>query len=228
VTRRVALVPTLVMSAWVLWSSGSGALTVAPAPVDLLIVDLVRIGGLVAAAYLAVLVALALAGSVARWPRRLLTRLPFGRLVATAAGLSLVIASPVAAGMSTGPAVAPPPATLVLADAEIPPAPASMVLVADDAIPEPATMTVLDTAADAAPAASVGIEPPVYTVVAGDHMWSIAHRWFELLTGDEPTDADVATVWRQLLAANADRLSDPDRLVPGDQILLAFPDLTAA
>lgn len=61
--------------------------------------------------------------------------------------------------------------------------------------------------------------PRLHTVVAGDHLWSLAAADLGEHLGRAPTDVEVAVHWTRLLAANP-QLPDPDLLLPGQRITL--------
>jgi hypothetical protein len=66
----------------------------------------------------------------------------------------------------------------------------------------------------------------VWVVAEGDHLWGIARELLvaERVTGaPAPSDREVHARWLTLLAVNADRLSsgDPDRIFPGEELLVA-------
>ncbi len=75
--------------------------------------------------------------------------------------------------------------------------------------------------------AGVPPTPSRYTVRPGDHLWSIAEQVVVAATGDraeaDPTDRQVGRYWRLLIEANADRVSDPDVILPGRELVLPPP-----
>lgn len=97
--------------------------------------------------------------------------------------------------------------------------------------PEPTPVTGHD------PPGDVGAEAPddestgrmadstTWTVVAGDHFWGVAEREVTRVLGRSPTEHEVATWWRELVAVNSDRLVDPgnpDLILPGQ--VMRWPD----
>ena len=58
-----------------------------------------------------------------------------------------------------------------------------------------------------------------WRVRQGDHLWSIAERTVARYRPD-PSDHDIAKYWLALLAANRHRLVDPDRIYPGQDLVL--------
>jgi hypothetical protein len=66
---------------------------------------------------------------------------------------------------------------------------------------------------------SPGAVPSVWTVVRGDHVWSIAERTLAEQWHRPPTELEVDRYWRAVLAANAD-LADPDLIFVGQLIVL--------
>lgn len=70
------------------------------------------------------------------------------------------------------------------------------------------------------PTSSQALDVREWTVRPGDHLWSIA----ESVTSQgaiQPSDGDIARYWKQLIAANIDRLADPTNpdLVFSGQVL---------
>lgn len=60
----------------------------------------------------------------------------------------------------------------------------------------------------------------------GDHLWSVAARTLATAWGTDPTDDEVAPYWRQVVAANRDRLVDPanpDLVFPGQVMAVVTP-----
>jgi nucleoid-associated protein YgaU len=145
---------------------------------------------------------------------------------------------------AAGPAVALPPPGLVPPRASDPPVMAPLDLPAPsltasepaaEATPE-ATPTPEPTA-DPTPAAPPSPEPTAEPVQAaptpgapaehvtrpGDHFWRIAEAQVAAAVGRPATDAEIAPYWRDLVAANRDRLADPDNpdlVFPGQQFVL--------
>lgn len=127
------------------------------------------------------------------------------RLVHGAVGLGLA-AAPLAAA-----AVAPAsPASAQAAARPLDLGPLTM-----ERLPDPTP-----SAPAAAPAAAPTAAPDKWTVAPGDHLWSIAERRLAAARGHQPSDAEVAPYWRALIAANRDRLPDPDLLFPGQLLRL--------
>jgi len=67
----------------------------------------------------------------------------------------------------------------------------------------------------------------VWIVRSGESFWSIAQETLEDAWGaDNLADADIASYWRRLIAANEDRLVDPgnpDLLLPDQELILPTP-----
>jgi len=66
----------------------------------------------------------------------------------------------------------------------------------------------------------------LWTVAPGDSFWAIADEHLQDSWEREVTEAEVATYWTQLIAANTDRLvepGNPDLLLPGQ--VLTLPEL---
>ncbi len=130
-------------------------------------------------------------------------------LLATAIG-GLVLATPI--GMSVATAATPTP----LHDA-----PPPLARIADDG---PLLRRVGSARAPLAPATTRGAPAsgptPTRIVAPGDNLWEIAARE----VGADPSDAtSVAPYWRALIAANRDRLRDPDDpslIYPGQWLVI--------
>lgn len=76
-------------------------------------------------------------------------------------------------------------------------------------------------AATVAPPADTPPAPPREHVVRpGENLWVIAERLATESRGGDVTDAEVLPVWRRLIAANADRVADPNHIHPGDILML--------
>lgn len=101
----------------------------------------------------------------------------------------------------------------------------------------PPAMQPLDTPEDDAGAPTPrAVEAPVvadaeaapddvatHEVRTGDHLWSIARDHLAAVTDEDPSDAEVAAHWRDVIDANRDRLVDPDNpdlLLPGQEVVL--------
>ena len=63
-----------------------------------------------------------------------------------------------------------------------------------------------------------------WSVKPGDNLWAIAETVVAERSGTQ-TRGSVAAYWGALLEANADRLVDPDLIMPGQ--ILTLPPLTA-
>ena len=64
----------------------------------------------------------------------------------------------------------------------------------------------------------------IWSVEPGDNLWAIAET-VVAERSETPTRGSVAAYWGALLEANADRLVDPDLIMPGQ--MLTLPPLTA-
>lgn len=137
------------------------------------------------------------------------------RLVHGAVGLGLA-AAPLAAA-----AVAPAsPASAQAAAGPVDLGPLTMERLPDPTPPAAAPAAPPAAAPAAPPAAAPAAAPDEWTVAPGDHLWSIAERRLAAARGHQPADAEVAPYWRALIAANRDRLPDPDLLFPGQRLRL--------
>ena len=85
------------------------------------------------------------------------------------------------------------------------------------------------TTAAAVPAATTAPSPTEESTVTehvvrpDEHLWSIAEQTVTSLVPAPPTDAEVATFWRRLIAANHERLvdpTDPSLILPGQRLVL--------
>ena len=195
---------------------------------DEAVVAVLRLAGLGIGWYLLVVTAAALVAHLLRLARLAaavdaLTVPAVRRLLATAMGLSISTASltgsvGTAWAADDGPPVetmrrlpddaavaqASPPVTM----RRLPQAPAV-------AVPGPAP---------AGPAPAPG--RPSWTVRPGDHFWAVAERVLAEAWQRNPSDAEVSSYWRALIAANHDRLRDrrnPDLLFPGQVLVVPAP-----
>jgi hypothetical protein len=241
--RAVAVLGAVVGGGWLLASVGPGALLgAAPGPAvdellahrpDLVAAMVVRVLGLIAALRLggAALVVAAAPPRLRRRSAHLARRLAPGALrplVGWIVGVAAVAGATGAHARPVGPPDAPPPVVAVLVAADS----------ADDSADDGADDSAADTSerADPAPARLVLVpsppvhhdapeEPGIYVVRPGDHFWSITAGWLTGRLGRPPTDAEVTPRWRELVAANADRLvrpGDPDLLLVGQTIVLPW------
>ncbi|MBS3940443.1 MAG: hypothetical protein KG028_05740 [Actinobacteria bacterium] len=70
-----------------------------------------------------------------------------------------------------------------------------------------------------------------WTVEDGEHFWSIAETILEDARGEPPSESEVASYWRELIAANEDRLLppyDPDLIYPGQSLIIPAVEVSAA
>ena len=70
------------------------------------------------------------------------------------------------------------------------------------------------------------VTPDEWVVAPGEHLWSVASRVLESAWASQPGDSAVAPYWRELVAANADRLADPanpDLVYPGQRLAVVEP-----
>lgn len=66
------------------------------------------------------------------------------------------------------------------------------------------------------------LTPTEAVVQPGDHLWSLARARLEE-SARAPDATELDTYWREVVAANRDRLGDPDLVHPGDTIILPAP-----
>ncbi len=62
----------------------------------------------------------------------------------------------------------------------------------------------------------------IHVVRSGEHLWSIAATRVEHVTGQSPTDVEIAQYWVRLIEANRGQLSsgDPNLIFPGEELSL--------
>lgn len=206
--RGVLAAPPLSVGGFAEWLAARGAATAA--------VALVRVGALVAAAWMAAVtagVALAEAAGAARLAATAERALP--RVLRRAAGgvAGAGLASVVAlGGVAAGPAAAQDLPVAVADDGE---GTATMSLLADD---DPAPAPAPPPESPASPVPPVG----EWLVEPGDSFWSIAEELVGDALGRHPSGSEVAAYWRTLVDANRTRLvtPDPDLLLPGQSLAL--------
>src|SRR5262249_23209802 len=96
----------------------------------------------------------------------------------------------------------------------------------------PATTAPTSLAPAPPPRVPVPANPPLpagsdtWQVAAGDSFWSIAEEVLTDFHGTPPAQHQLIRYWRQLMAANHDRLpvpTNPDLLVPGQPLVLPAP-----
>ena len=63
---------------------------------------------------------------------------------------------------------------------------------------------------------------PPHKVEPGDNFWSISRRHLAAATGRSPSNAEIATYWQRVIAANRGWLGerDPDLIFPGEEVTL--------
>lgn len=210
-----------------------------------------RVVALVLVAYLLVVATLHLVAAVL--PRSGVRRLAVAAsprfLVSALAGV-VVLASSGAAGAEPDRATAgtprsgeanppvmrvldpPPPSTTPTAPQSTTPTSPPSTAVASPSTPPPTTPSGTDStipntvAADPAPvpAPTPARRPETEHVVRrGEHLWSIAAHTVTTRRTVAPTDAEIAAYWRRLIAANHERLADPDDpglILPGQRLVL--------
>ena len=143
-------------------------------------------------------------------------------LVAGTSALTLAGTTAAPAQEATG-----SPAPLVLAEAE---SPLTLDAMTDTDI---ATAGYASVGTQSSILESQGSIDDTWVVSSGESLWSIAEESLQDAWGrSEITDEEVASYWRPLIAANADRLVDPgnpDLILPGQELTLpAVPAAPAA
>ena len=147
------------------------------------------------------------------------------RLVRAAAGLSLAASVVASSTASASEGVASVPVMRRLPDAAHASVEEDAVAVTMTRLPDidandPATPPIAPGAPPAPPA------PATWTVVPGDHLWSIARRTLAAAWRAEPSDAEIDPYWRALVELNRPRLPDPrnaDLIVPAMIVELPAP-----
>lgn len=192
--------PPLSVDGFGAWVDERGAVTSA--------VALARLAALGAAAWLATVTSLAAAGAWSAAQKAIPPALRHA--VGGMAGVG--VASIVVLGGGNGDRrvdVAAEPLVLLPAESE---GTATMTLLEQAPPPPPAPV--------AEPAPAFAVEE--WVVAPGESFWSIAADVVGDTLGRQPTDAEIDSYWRALVAANADRLvsANPDLLLPGQSLVL--------
>ncbi len=78
-----------------------------------------------------------------------------------------------------------------------------------------------DPAAAEAALLQPGGQAAKVTIVAGDNLWTVAQEHLRRVLGRTPTDAETATYWVEVIAANVASLrsGDPDLIYPGEVVV---------
>jgi hypothetical protein len=159
---------------------------------------------------------------------------PVRRVLSSSLGLTTALVT------AAGPAVALPPPGLVpprpsdppvMAPLDLPAAPAPTpeatpaptLTATPEETPEATPDPVPEATTAPLPAAPAPGAPAEHVTRPGDHFWRIAAAQVSAAVGRPATDAEIAPYWRQLVAANRDRLADPanpDLVFPGQQFVL--------
>lgn len=145
-------------------------------------------------------------------PRRLVSTLarglpgPVARAALATAGLTLAVPIAPAGAAGAAPVMRKLPEETPVT-AAVPAADESR-----DAPPDPPPVAAVSTPAEVAPGQHV--------VRPGENLWVIAEGLARQSLGREATDAEVLPAWQRLIAANAQRVADPDLIHPGDVLLL--------
>ncbi len=84
----------------------------------------------------------------------------------------------------------------------------------DDDFQDPETVLIEPSAA--APTGTA------HVVVKGDNFWAIADAHLTLVSGNSPTNSQIATYWRRLVDVNRTRITsgNPDLIFPGEELVL--------
>jgi hypothetical protein len=232
--------PLTTPSAWPAWLDGRDPLVAAMA--------ILRLGMLAVCWYLAVLTAVAAAARAVAGARGLAVAaraapVPVRRILHAALGAGVVLATalprpsaPVAIGkVPLAAADAGPAPTRTLRRLEASPAPQAPTTGVPPAPaptpPPPPPPPVPEPAAPRSPAPPPA--PPTgpaaeaeWVVSPGEHFWSIARQRLTAAWGRPPARHQVGRYWRELVAANRDRLADPanpDLLFAGQRLRLPPP-----
>ncbi len=216
------------------------------APPEDVIVVAAWLAALAVAAWLSLTTVAYLTTHLAGLPRagavaRRLTAPVIRRLVDGALVLSLATSAAAAPALPALATELPPPLVLHLADDRTPDTENPADLVAPDGTPTLRVLPPGTGAAGFAPVPSTGAEPVAasepapdpprpqateerHTVVPGDNLWTIAAAHLHA----HGSSSDVATYWRQVIAANRATLrsGDPNLIFPGE--IVTLPPLGAA
>jgi nucleoid-associated protein YgaU len=186
-------------------------------------VALVRIAGIAAATYVAVVGGLVTLSALARLPRlaRTMARgLPTG-IQRSLAGATIA-ASTLSPSFAAATHADPPPTPIVLFD--IGPADPGPAIMPDDPTD---TTPVVDRVPSAADSPNATEDAPhttnTWTVQRGDHLWSIAKATLtdRSTDGETPSERQVARYWQRLIAGNRGAIgADPDLIHPGITLVL--------
>jgi len=208
-------------STWATWAQGSSTPDAVMAVLRLVVLGL--------AAYLLVVTLLAVAfrlGSAGREVSVLdVVTLPFVRSIVRA-GVGVGLVGATVAGVAAQPSVRSAPTSADAAMVAAAASPAPTISAVDEPVP---TATPEGAAAEAVvpelavPQVAVPDATPTWTVVAGDHLWSIAERTVAAMLGRTPTEGEVVPYWRSLIDANRATLADPgnpDLLYSGQVLTL--------
>lgn len=186
-------------------------------------VALVRIAGIAAATYVAVVGGLVTLSGLARLPRltRALTRgLPAG-IQRSLAGATIA-ASTLTPSFAAAAHTDPPPTPIVLFD--IGSADPGSETVPDGPSGSTPTLATVPAAADPPTAATDAPSPTdTWTVQRGDHLWSIAKDTLIDFApdGEMPSERQVARYWQRLITENRAAIgADPDLIHPGTTLVL--------
>ncbi len=66
----------------------------------------------------------------------------------------------------------------------------------------------------------VGDPLATWTVTPGDSLWTIARQVLVANQQLEPSTTEIATYWSAVIAANTDRVTNPDLIFPGQELVL--------
>ena len=149
-------------------------------------------------------------------------------LRAATPGLRRTLTAGAFVAAATAPALADESMIVVTDIGSAPPSVTEIVVHDLGPVPVPSTAAWLES-----PDSTGTAQPPEFTALAttdrwlvepGDNLWAIAETVVAERT-ETPSQGSVDAYWRALLTANADRLVDPDLIMPGQ--ILDLPPLTA-
>ncbi len=149
-------------------------------------------------------------------------------LRAATPGLRRTLTAGAFVAAATAPALADESMIVVTDIGSAPPSVTEIVVHDLGPVPVPSTAAWLES-----PDTTGTAQPPEFTapsttdrwlVEPGDNLWAIAETVVAERT-ETPSQGSVDAYWRALLTANADRLVDPDLIMPGQ--ILILPPLTA-
>lgn len=205
-------------------------------------IGIVHLAAMATAAYVTVVLSVALLAELARLhrlargvlglaPTSVRRRVATGLVAGALAMPTTAVAQEPIVLVDTGPGAASEP--IVLADIGPSPAAEPIVLTdlgpapddSPDVVSEPAQPSVSSSSRESFRRPSGAPTPDAWLVEPGDHLWAIAEA--TLAGHGRPTDdASIERYWRALIETNRATIADPDLIHPGQVVVL--PDVVTA